>query len=126
MSASNYLEDMVLNAISGNGSFVSGDIYIALFTSNPTDSISGIELSADSYQRKLVTFGAAFSGSMTNNAEVLFDQATTDWGTVTGFGLYDQFTNGNLLFYGSLSSPVVVNYGESLRFQSGTLTISLD
>lgn len=126
MSASNYLENVVLNAISGNDALVIGDIYLALFTLNPTDAGGGSELSAPSYQRKVVSFGAAVSGSMTNDGEVLFDQATTDWGTVTSFGLYDSVMGGNLLFYGSLDAPKLVEYGDSLRFQVGSLTISLD
>jgi hypothetical protein len=126
MSASNYLENAVLNAISGNGALVIADIYLALFASSPTDAGGGSELSAASYQRKVVLFGAAVLGSMTNDGEVLFDQATTDWGTITAFGLYDAVTNGNLLFYGSLDAPKLVEYGDSLRFQVGSLTISLD
>ena len=126
MSASNYLENAVLNAISGNGTLVVGDIYLALFTSTPVNDAGGTELLAPSYQRKLISFGSALSGSMANNGEVLFDQATTDWGTITGFGLYDALTGGNLLFYGALTAPKLVEYGDSLRFQVGTLTISLD
>lgn len=118
MSATNYLEGLLLNYIAG----ISG-LTVALYTSSPTDDSPGVELSADSYQRKPVTFGAASGGSITNNVEVLFDQATTDWGLVSFFGLFD--SSGNLLVYGNLS-PVTINYGDSLRLKTGTITVSMD
>lgn len=123
MSASNYLENAILNLISGNGTYTPTSLSLALYTSSPGESNAGVELTADSYQRKPVTFGAAVNGIMSNNSEVLFDQATTDWDTVFYFGVLD--TSDNLLFYGSLV-PVTALYGQSIRFQVGTIVISLD
>jgi hypothetical protein len=124
MSASNYLENAILNLISGNGTYTPTSLSLALYTSNPGETGSGAELVADSYQRKPITFGLSVSGVMANNAEVLFDQATTDWATVSYFGVID--TSGNLLFYGALTAPTTAQYGESIRFQIGTITVSLD
>lgn len=124
MSASNFFENVILNLISANGSFTSTDLFLALYTSNPGEDGTGLELIADSYQRKPVTFGAAVSGTMTNNAEVLFNQATTNWPTVSFFGVLD--TSGNLLLYGNLASPITAKLGESIRFQIGTLSVALD
>lgn len=89
MSASNYLENAILNFISGNGTYTPTQLSLALYTSNPGEAGTGAELVADSYQRKPITFGAAVNGVMANNAEVLFDQATTDWATVSYFGVID-------------------------------------
>lgn len=124
MSASNYLENAILNLISSNGTYTPTSLSLALYTSNPGETGDGAELVADSYQRKPVSFGMAVNGVMVNNGEVLFDQATTDWATVAYFGVFD--TLGNLLFYGALNTPITAQYGESIRFQVGTLTVSLD
>lgn len=124
MSASNYFENVILNLISSNGSYTPTTLSLGLYTTSPSEDGSGLELVADSYQRKAVTFGAAVSGTMTNNAEVLFDQATTNWPTVLYFGVLD--TSDNLLFYGALSSPTTAEIGDSIRFQIGTLSVSLD
>jgi hypothetical protein len=124
MSASNYFENVILNVISNNGSYTPTTLSLGLYTSNPSEAGTGSELIADSYQRKVVTFGAAVGGTMTNNAEVLFDQATTDWPTAFYFGVLD--TANNLLFYGALTSPTTAEIGESIRFQTGTISVSLD
>ena len=124
MSASNYFENVILNVISNNAAFTPTTLFLGLYTTSPSETGSGLELVADSYLRKVVTFGAATSGTMTNNAEVLFDQATTDWPTVFYFGVLD--TSGNLLFYGALSSPTTAQVGDSIRFQIGTISVSLD
>jgi hypothetical protein len=57
---------------------------------------------------------------------VTFGTPTGDWGTITGFGLYDAETSGNLLVIGTLNSPVIVNAGDVAPvFAEGTLTVTI-
>lgn len=56
---SNYLENALLNAVLRNTSYTSpSTVFVALYTSDPTDAGSGTEVSGGSYARKSVTFGS--------------------------------------------------------------------
>ena len=127
MSAiSNYLENALLNATLTNTTYTSpASVYLGLFTSNPTDSNAGIELSAPSYTRQVVSFGAASSGSSSNVSAISYDQATTDWGTIGWVGLYDAATSGNLLYYGALDTATTIDTNEIFVIPIGNLTITL-
>ena len=100
-------------------------VYLGLFTSNPTDSNAGIELSAPSYTRQVVSFGAASSGSSSNVSAISYDQATTNWGTIGWVGLYDAATSGNLLYYGALDTATTIDTNEIFVIPIGNLTITL-
>lgn len=128
---SNYLEEAVLNAVFRNQSYSSPtNIYVALYTSDPTDADSGTEVSGGGYGRQLITFNAPtqISGKaqIVNAADIKFPIATGTWGTVTHIGLRDANVSGNLLFYGPLSTPKTISVDDQLVFGAGDLKISLD
>jgi hypothetical protein len=127
MSAiSNYLENALLNATLTNTTYTSpASVYLGLFTSNPTDSNTGTEISAPSYVRQVVSFGAASSGSSSNVSAISYDQATTDWGTIGWVGLYDAATGGNLLYYGALDTATTIDTNEIFVIPIGNLTVTL-
>ena len=127
MSAlSNYLENALINAVLNNTSYTSPTTtYVGLFTSDPTDAGSGTEVSGGSYARKAASFSAASEGNSTNDADITFDQATANWGTVTHFGLFDASTTGNLLFHGALTSSKAIESGDIFKIASGNLSITL-
>jgi hypothetical protein len=109
---SDYLENKVLDHILGATSYTPPtNIYIALFTTLPNDAGSGgVEVSGGSYARYNITnnttnFPNASGGVKSNNANYNFPTATANWGTIVGFGLYDDPTAGNLLFHGPLYQP---------------------
>lgn len=123
---SNYLENALINATLRNTSYTSpSTIYVALFTSDPTDAGTGTEVSGGSYARKAMTFGAPSNGVSTNSAAVEFDQATADWGTITHFGLYDASSSGNLLYHGQLTASKVIENGDVFKFATSSLSVTL-
>ena len=125
-SLSNYLENELLDHALGTGSFTApSNVYMALFTSDPTDAGSGTEVSGAGYARQLVTFGAASSGSVTNSSAEVFTASGGTFGTVTHTALYDASTSGNLLFHGALATAKTVTDGESLTIAIGAFTIAL-
>lgn len=128
MSAiSNYLENALINHVFRNVSYTPpATIYVALYTTNPTDADVGVEVSGGGYVRQAVTFVAPSSGATSNATDVVFPEATTDWGTITHLGLRDADIGGNLLWYGPLSTSKTVLAGDQLIFKAGQLTISLD
>jgi hypothetical protein len=123
---SNYLENALINATLRNTSYTSPTtVYVALFTSDPTDAGSGTEVSGGSYARKAATFGAPSNGASTISSAIEFDQATGSWGTVTHFGIYDASTSGNLLYHGALTASKAIDTGDVFKFASSALTVTL-
>jgi hypothetical protein len=127
MSISNFLENKLLDHSLGGTAYTQpSTIYVALYTSDPTDADSGTEVTGGSYARQSVAFAAASGGSKASNATVTFPTATANWGTVTHIGLRDASTAGNLLWSGALSSSASVTTGTTFSIASGALTCTLD
>ena len=126
MSASDYLENAILNHILGSSALSQPSKFLALSTASLQDDNSGTELSGNGYARKAITFGTASSGSITNSGAVEFDTATGSQGTISHFGIYDASTSGNLLFHGAFSASKVISTGDVLKVSASALTISLD
>lgn len=128
---SDYLETAILNAVFRNTAFTSpATVYVALYTSDPTEADSGTEVSGGSYARKAVTFGAPTQvggkATISNSAEVAFTVATASWGTVSHIGIRSALTAGNLLYYGPVSNPRSILANDQLKFLAGELVLDLD
>jgi hypothetical protein len=123
---SNYLEDALINATLRNTSYSSPTtVYVALYTTDPTDADTGTEIAGGSYARTAVTFGAPSNGVATNNADVTFPTATGSWGTITHVGVRDASTAGNLLYHASLTTSKTVGSGDVFKISSGNLSVTL-
>lgn len=107
------------------------DIYIGLFTANPTDAGGGTEASGGNYARQQVTHADASWSAPAGTPRAIENSAAIQWtgvtwsGTVTGFGIFDSLTTGNLLFWCD-STDKVVNVSDDVRFAAGALDISED
>lgn len=123
---SNYLENALINATLRNTSYTSpAAVYVALFTSDPTDAGSGTEVSGGSYARQSATFGSPSNGASTTTADIQFPQATGNWGTVAYFGIYDASSSGNLLYHGALTASKTIETGDVFKIAAGSLTVTL-
>ncbi len=127
---SNYLEQALLNHILRNTAYTSPgtSVYVALYTSDPTDAKSGTEVSGGSYARVQVTAWDAphaTNGNTQNTSDINFTTASANWGTVTHFGILDASSAGNLLFHGALTASKAVNSGDTFKFSAGALVITL-
>jgi len=123
---SNYLENALINATLRNTSYTSpATVYVALYTSDPTDANTGTEVSGGSYARTAVTFGAPSNGVSTNSAAVEFPTCTSSWGTITHIGILDASTSGNLLYHTPLTTSKVIDVDDIFRIASGNLSVTL-
>jgi len=123
---SNYLENALINATLRNTTYTSpATVYVALFTSDPTDAGSGTEVSGGSYARTAVTFGAPSNGVTTNSAAVEFPQCTSSWGTVGWIGIMDASTSGNLLYHTALDASKTIDTGDIFKISTGNLSVTL-
>lgn len=132
-SFGDYLENELLDHVFGNAAYAApATLYMALSTTDPTDDGSGItEPVGGSYARLAVAnnatnFPAASGGSKTNGTDFQFATATASWGVVTHMAIFDQVTGGNMLAHAALSSSKTIDNGDTVIFEIGNLTITLD
>lgn len=96
--------------------FRTDDVYLALYTSNPTGADTGTEVSGGGYARQLITFSApvAEGGKQTikNTTEIQFPVASANWGTVTHIGLRTAATAGDLIASAALVAPRTILEGD--------------
>ena len=123
---SNYLENALINATLRNTSYTSPSVvYLALYTSDPTDADTGTEVSGGSYARQSITFDAPSNGVTSNTAAIEFPQATGNWGTVTHVGIRDALTTGNLLYHTPLDASKTIASGDIFKIAIGSLSVTL-
>lgn len=124
---SDYLELKFLDHFTGTASTSAPSaVYLGLSTASLNDDASGTELSGSGYTRKAITFASASGGSIASNSAVEFPSATSSWGTVSHWGIWDASSSGNLLFHGAFSASKAIATGDILKVASGSLTISAD
>ena len=125
---SNFLENALLNATLNATTYTApATIYVALYTSDPTDADAGTEVTGGSYARTAVSFATASgtSGNVLNDADVTFPTCTAAWGTVTHVGLRDASIAGNLLYHSPLDDSKTVGIGDVFKITTGNLSVTL-
>jgi hypothetical protein len=123
---SNYLENALINATLRNTAFTSPTVvYLALYTTDPTDADTGTEVSGGSYARQSITFGAPSNGVSTNSAAIEFPQATGSWGAITHVAIRDALTTGNMLYHTPLDASKTIASGDIFRIAIGSLSVTL-
>ena len=123
---SNYLENALVNATLRNTSYTSpATVYVALYTTDPTDADTGTEVSGNGYARQSVAFSAPSNGATSNSSAVEFPQATGSWGTVAYIGLRDASSSGNLLYHTALDASKTIATGDVFRIAAGSLSVTL-
>jgi len=123
---SNYLENALINVTLRATSYTAPTtVYVALYTTDPTDADTGTEVTGGSYARTAVTFAAPSNGVSTNSADVTFPTATASFGTVTHIGLRDASTAGNLLYHTPLDTSKTIDTGDIFKISTGNLSVTL-
>ena len=123
---SNYLENALINVTLRATSYTAPTtVYVALYTTDPTDADTGTEVTGGSYARTAVTFAAPSNGVSTNSADVTFPTCTAGWGTVTHIGLRDASTAGNLLYHTPLDTSKTIDTGDIFKISTGNLSVTL-
>ena len=122
---SDYLENAIANGVFRNTPYIpSTTVYVALYSTDPTDADTGTELSGGAYLRVAASFGAPTDGTIMNDADISFPVATADWAAVTHIGIRDNSSGGNLLMHQALATPVTVASGNNFRIPAGQLILT--
>lgn len=125
MPRSTYLANKILEHETGKTTYTKPtNVYLALYTSNPTAADTGTEVTGGSYARQAVTWGTAASRSISNSAQAQFTGLPT--ATITHWGLRDASTAGNLLRYGTFTAPIYADASNnpSVTIATSTLTFN--
>ena len=123
---SNFLESALINATLRGTAYTSpATVYLALYTTDPTDADTGTECSGTGYARQAITFGAPSNGVTTNSAAIEYAQAGNSWGTITHIGIRDALTTGNLLYHSPLDASKTIATGDVFRVAAGSLSVTL-
>lgn len=122
-----------LNCVAGNlfgtktSPAIPTEYYIGLSTTAPNvdgGNVSEPAVSAGYGRVLLDSLSAPENGVVTNTASVNFEESTASWGTVTHFVIFDAETGGNLLMYGALSTPRVVEEATVMTIRQDYLRLS--
>lgn len=132
-------ETNILNAIFKNIAFpIPTNIYLALFTADPTDTnvtANEVQTSAwGDYVRKDAAAGGGLAagwtspsgGGLSNAVAITFPANNGSSITITHIGLYDALTGGNLLFHGQLTNEKTLLTSDVLSFAIGAVTVQLN
>lgn len=123
---SNYLEEKIINlTLRGQAYTAPASVWLALYTTDPSDADTGTECTGGSYQRQQITFSAPTDGTSTNSAELEYDAATTDWGTIGYVGIHDASTGGNLLYHSALTVAKPIAEGDIFKVQVNNLSVTV-
>lgn len=139
-----YAENKVVDAVFRAQSLgAPATFYVALYTTCPTDSTAGTEVSGGSYARVAVTSALAnwagtqsagsttassgTGGTTSNNATITFPAPTANWGVVTCWALMDASSAGNTWVYSTLTVSKTINNGDAApSFAAAAATFQID
>lgn len=130
-SLSDFSENELLDHLFNAAYSPAAAIYLALCTADPTDAATGASMSeaadANGYARQAITFGAAASRRVTQNAQVSFPQASGSWGTITHWAIVDNATHGagNVLAHGAFSASFAPVSGNTPSVASGQVYVEI-
>lgn len=132
MPISNYGASLAAQAFLGKTLTVPSTLYIAVTTTSPNATSTGVSLnepSGGSYARTAVVNDAAhftFDGynAVYNATDIVFPVATGFWGRLGYWALVDAATSGNVLAYGTLNPVATVVAGDRLTIVANSLSIA--
>lgn len=135
-TSTNYLHNNWMRFLLEGQAFTPpASLWIGLYTTVPNlAGTGGVEVSTSGTgygRRQILSVDASWSGPAGTNQEysnaqdITYNVPTANWGTITGAGLFDAETAGNLLYIATLQTPKTVNNGDGApRILAGQLRIS--
>ncbi len=132
MAMSDYLEEMLIDAVYRSGSFTAPTTYWAhLYNTDPgDDGGTDGELTGGDYAPIQFTLNDSTSETtgyrVTNNGDITFPTATSDWSTINFIAIYDgsDASSANLLDYGAITTARTVLTDGIFKILDGELKIN--
>lgn len=124
-SISDFLEKELLDHCFNAAWASPANVFVGLSTADPLDTGGNLaEPSDGAYSRATITFGAAATRKVIQDAKVTFPQATAAWGDITHYGIFDAVSGGNMLAHGALNTTKSVVNGNTPSIATSELEIS--
>lgn len=128
-SFNDYTENLVLTWLFTTSSATRPTAwFVGLFTSAPSDTGGGTEVSGSGYARVATgtISGSGTATTFTNAAAIEFAAASGgNWGTIGWAAVFDASTGGNMLCWAPLTTSRTINDGDVFRVPAGSLSITL-
>tara|TARA_Y100000593_G_scaffold87000_1_gene166718 strand:- start:96 stop:509 length:414 start_codon:yes stop_codon:yes gene_type:complete len=131
---SNYMENKLIDHILRDTAWSApSSIYVGLVGEYSAANLEAgtitEELSGGSYARVSVKGDSNWSAGSTsgltdNENDISFTTATGDWGYVSGLFLSNASTAGNVILYGALTTPKIIENGDQFVIAAGDLDIT--
>jgi len=126
------LRNAILDHVLGGPDYTRlGTVYIALYTSSPTSSGGGTEVSTSgtAYARQSVTntsgsWTATSAGVKSNVNLIDFGTATANWGTIVAGTIMSASSSGYILYFGPLTTSKTINTSDGFRIPIGGLVLT--
>jgi hypothetical protein len=130
---SDYAEKKLIDHTFKTASYTAAtNLYIALSKSTLADTATGTtlpgEVTGGGYVRKKCNTwdaSSAAGGDTENTQVVTFATATASWGTVKTYAVCDKTTKGNVIVWGSLSASKTIGTGDTAKFATGAIDVTL-
>ena len=102
--------------------------YVALCTTDPTDSALGTEVTGGGYARQSVAF--TISGNNASNTSAIeFPEATANYGTVVAVMIMPASSGGSasdMIVHAQLTADKTISTGDIFRIPAGDLDITIE
>ena len=128
----NYQTNNIMNLLFGKSEYVVPDtLYLGLSMTTINEDGTGVtEPVGNAYARVAIpnnkeSFSNADNGVITNLIQIIYEESTGAWGTITHAFISDAATDGNVLYYDALAKERIVQESSSLTFPVGALTFTL-
>jgi len=136
---SNYLENQIANWLTATTMPAAPTtLYVALFSSDPTDANAGTELTTDitgaatrvglaggSWTK--ITAATTVDAAIKNANEITITGSSLSSTTLNAshFGVFNLATGGELLFHGQLASTIPIALGDAVKFAPNAITLTI-
>ena len=101
--------------------------YVALCTTDPTDTALGTEVSGGGYARQSVAFTVS-GNNASNTSAIEFPEATADYGTVVAVMIMPASSGGSasdMIVHAQLTADKSISTGDIFRIPAGDLDINI-
>ncbi|MBW2637769.1 MAG: hypothetical protein JRC86_09660 [Deltaproteobacteria bacterium] len=121
---SDYLENKLIDlTLTGAAYTPPPAVYLALLSALPDDT-GAVEVVYTGYARTVLSFSAASSRAVAQDATSAFPLCGGGSDTATHYGIYDASSGGNLLGYGEFVFSKLIKFGSTPTVLSGEVTLT--
>lgn len=126
------LSDFILDYVLGGVSYTPlATVYVALYTSAPTSTGGGTEVSTSgtayarlSMTNDLTSWTSAAAGVKSNVNLLNFGTATSPWGTIVDGSIMSASSSGYILYFGPLTTSKTISTSDGFNIPIGGLVLT--